>query len=60
MSNPHIKKYIDECIEKTNAKAISRAQHIRKWILVPDDFSVKGGELTPSLKMKRKVIEKKY
>jgi long-subunit acyl-CoA synthetase (AMP-forming) len=39
---------------------ISRAQQIRKWIILEDDFSVPGGELTASLKMRRKVIEKKY
>lgn len=39
---------------------ISRAQNIRKWILIPGDFTVDGGELTPTLKLKRKVVEKKW
>ena len=39
---------------------MSRAAHIRKFKLLPEDFSVPGGELTPTLKLKRKVTEKKY
>jgi long-chain-fatty-acid--CoA ligase ACSBG len=44
----------------TNKKSVSRAAHIRKFKLLPTDFSIPGGELTPTLKLKRKVTEKKY
>lgn len=60
IANEKIQKYIQQCIEKTNSKAVSRAAHIRKWKLLPEDFSLSGGELTPTLKLKRKVTEKKY
>jgi len=39
---------------------VSRAAHIRKWKILPIDFSLPGGELTPTLKLKRKVAELKY
>ena len=39
---------------------MSRAANIRKWKLLPIDFSIPGGELTATLKLKRKVTEKKY
>jgi long-chain acyl-CoA synthetase len=32
----------------------------KKFILVQDDFTIEGGELTPTLKVKRRVVEKKY
>mmetsp|Transcript_7356 Transcript_7356/g.7208 ORF Transcript_7356/g.7208 Transcript_7356/m.7208 type:complete len:220 (+) Transcript_7356:1380-2039(+) len=57
---PVVKKYIQSCIEKYNKHAASRAQHIRKWGFLPQDFSIAGGELTPTMKVKRKVVHKKY
>ena len=60
ISNPKVSEYIKECIDQTNKKSVSRAAHIRKFKLLPDDFSIPGGELTPTLKLKRKVTEKKY
>lgn len=60
LKDEKVNKFIDEAVKRANEKAISRAQHIRKWVLVPGDFSVDGGELTPTLKLKRKVTLKKY
>jgi len=53
-------KYIQKCVDQANSNAISRAQHIRQWVVLDHDFSIAGGELTPSLKLKRKAIESKY
>jgi long-subunit acyl-CoA synthetase (AMP-forming) len=39
---------------------VSRAAQIRKWKLLPVDFSLPGGEFTPTMKLKRKVTEQKY
>jgi long-chain-fatty-acid--CoA ligase ACSBG len=33
---------------------------VRKWTLLPIDFSIQGGELTPTMKLKRKFTEKKF
>lgn len=52
--------FIDEAVKRANEKSISRAQHIRKWALTPGDFTVEGGELTPTLKLRRKVTAAKY
>jgi len=52
--------YVKKCIDLTNQKSLSRAAYIRKFKLIPVDFSIPGGELTPTLKLKRKVTEKKY
>ena len=60
IKNEKLKKFIDSCIQKSNSKAVSRAAHVRKWTLLPVDFSIPGGEFTPTLKLKRKVTEKKF
>jgi long-chain-fatty-acid--CoA ligase ACSBG len=54
------KHYIQKTIDEVNKKAVSRAQLIRKWTILPKEFSFEGGELTPTLKIKRKVVAQKY
>ena len=39
---------------------LARYETIKKFALLPEDFSIEGGELTPSMKVKRKAVEKKY
>jgi len=53
-------KYFDEGMKKANDAATSRAQKVGKWSLLPTDFTEIGGELTPTLKLKRPIAEKKY
>lgn len=60
INNDKIKEYIQSQIEETNKRAISRAQHIRKHMFLATDFSMEGGELTPTLKLKRNVAVQKY
>jgi len=51
---------LNKCVAETNKKLVSKAAHIKKFELIPMDFSIPGGELTPTMKLKRKVTEKKY
>lgn len=50
-----VKKHIDE----VNASLASYAQ-IKKFAVLSKEFSIADGEMTPTLKMKRNVIEKRY
>ena len=59
-ANKAIIDLIQKCVEETNKKVVSKAAHIKKFKLLPVDFSIPGGELTPTMKLKRKVTEKKY
>ena len=52
--------FVQKGIDAANSRATSRAQEIRKWKIIPGDFSVDGGELTPTLKLKRKSAYEKY
>ncbi|GMF27213.1 unnamed protein product [Phytophthora lilii] len=56
----HFRKYIEDGMARANAKAASRAQQLQKFVIIPRDFSLDGNELTPTMKVKRSVVEKKY
>jgi long-subunit acyl-CoA synthetase (AMP-forming) len=45
-------------VESVNDKAISRVAQVKKWRIMDRDFSIDGGELTPTFKLKRRVISK--
>ncbi|XP_076007427.1 long-chain-fatty-acid--CoA ligase ACSBG2-like [Genypterus blacodes] len=51
---------IQEGINRVNEKAASNAQRIQKWIVLDQDFSIGGGELGPTMKLKRPVVVKMY
>lgn len=57
---PKWREYFDKGVVEANSKATSRAQTVGKWALLSTDFSVGGGELTPTLKLKRSVTADKY
>ena len=48
-----VKNEIDAGIERANEKAVSNVARVKKWKLLMKEFSVDGGELSPSLKLKR-------
>ena len=41
-------------------KEFSRFEKIKKFTLLPKEFSIEAGEITSTLKLKRKVIQEKY
>jgi len=50
-----VRDMISEHIEKLNA-SLNRWETIKKWAVLDHDLSVEGGQLTPSLKVKRGVV----
>ena len=46
-------------IDEVN-KSLAKYETVKQFAVLPKDLSVDEGELTPSLKVKRKVVEKKY
>ncbi|MBI3018268.1 MAG: long-chain fatty acid--CoA ligase [Deltaproteobacteria bacterium] len=58
-SHPKIEKLIADLIAETN-KALPSFETIKKFRILKNDFSIETGELTPSLKVKRKYCSEKY
>jgi long-chain acyl-CoA synthetase len=59
IADPTVFKRIFEEVEKVNAN-LGNWEQLKKIKLLPDLFSIEGNELTPTLKLKRKVILEKY
>jgi len=55
VDDPDLRAEIDGAVAEAN-KLVSRAESIRRYELLPDEWTVEGGQLTPSLKIKRRVI----
>ncbi|XP_031696722.1 long-chain-fatty-acid--CoA ligase ACSBG2-like, partial [Anarrhichthys ocellatus] len=57
---PALYQAIQEGMDRSNARATSNAQKIQKWVILERDFSVSGGELGPTLKLRRPIVVKMY
>jgi long-chain acyl-CoA synthetase len=58
-SNPAVQSEIEAHVEKINQK-FARVEQVKKIRILPQDLSQAGGELTPTLKVKRAVVASKY
>jgi long-chain-fatty-acid--CoA ligase ACSBG len=58
--DPKIIAEVDKAVQSANEVSASRAQNIRKWAFIPGDFTVAGGELTPTMKVRRTIVSEKY
>lgn len=58
-ADPDLIADIQAAVDEAN-KAVSRAESIRKFTILPNDFTEESGHLTPSLKVKRSVVAKDY
>ena len=56
---PEVTALIQKQIDKYNV-LFSHPEQVKKVSLLADEWTIDSGELTPSLKIKRKIIEQKY
>lgn len=54
-----VQKLFEQRVAEIN-KRLAPYETIKKFVLLAQDFSIDGGELTPTLKLRRKIIYEKY
>jgi long-chain acyl-CoA synthetase len=59
INNPKVRELYKDLIESFN-KYFNHVEQVKRFELLPNEWSVDTGELTPKLSMKRKVIMEKY
>jgi long-chain acyl-CoA synthetase len=59
-ADPRLRQYLEQAIEKDVNKHLARFETIKRISILPEDFSIEGGEMTPTLKVRRSIVEKKY
>ncbi len=50
-----LKVTLQAAVDDAN-KAVSQAEAIKRWVVLADDFTEAGGQLTPTLKVRRNVV----
>nr|WP_227464407.1 long-chain fatty acid--CoA ligase [Nocardioides lijunqiniae] len=55
VDDPDLRAEVEAAVEDAN-KSVSKAESIRKFVILPGDWTEEGGQLTPSLKLKRNVV----
>ncbi|MFA6744050.1 MAG: long-chain fatty acid--CoA ligase, partial [Candidatus Neomarinimicrobiota bacterium] len=56
---PAVKELYDRVISES-MEGFAQFEKVKKYILIPSEFTIERGELTPSLKVKRAVVENRY
>jgi long-chain acyl-CoA synthetase len=59
VDDPDLRAEVTTAIDEAN-KAVSRAESIRKFSILPIDWTEESGHLTPSLKLKRNVVMREF
>ncbi len=57
VGDPDLRAEVQAAVDDAN-KAVSKAEAIRKFTILPVDWTEEGGQMTPSLKLKRAVVMK--
>jgi long-chain acyl-CoA synthetase len=59
VAHPEFRERIREAVKRGN-QHLARVEQVRRFVILERDFSQEQGELTPTLKLKRKEVESKY
>jgi long-subunit acyl-CoA synthetase (AMP-forming) len=56
---PRVRAFVEAQVEAVN-RSLARYETVRRFELLPQEFTVEGGELTATLKLRRRIVYEKY
>jgi long-subunit acyl-CoA synthetase (AMP-forming) len=56
---PMVRQRIERMVAEVNAD-LSKFEQIKRWSVLPSELTIESGEMTPTLKVKRRVIGERY
>jgi long-chain acyl-CoA synthetase len=59
VKSPEVRQMVQGYIDELNAQ-LNHWETIKKFLILDKDLSIEGGDLTPSMKLKRKVVAEKF
>ncbi|MFZ0817255.1 MAG: long-chain fatty acid--CoA ligase [Candidatus Sulfotelmatobacter sp.] len=59
VANPKVQALYEEIVEGVNQN-LARFEKLKRVLLVPDEFTADNGALTPTMKLRRRIIEERY
>ena len=59
INNEKVKKAIYDDVQELN-KSFGKTETVKKFVLLPKEWCIEDGELTPTMKVKRKVITERF
>lgn len=59
IDDPRVVALFQEAVDAAN-QGLARHETVKKFIIIPEELTIADGSLTPSLKMKRRVVEERY
>ena len=54
-----MRQLVQVVVDEVNRER-SRYEQVKRFSIVPQDFTIEGGELTPTLKVRRRVVLERY
>ena len=59
LESDEMRAEVQEAVDEVNAK-VGPVEQVKKFKILPDDLSQETGELTPTMKVKRNVVNEKF
>jgi len=59
VDNPDLRSEIQRAVDTANLQ-VSKAEQIKKFAVLPHEWSIAGGQITPSMKLKRSVVTEQH